>query len=178
MTGFDEEARGHRIAHMWAEQIRQARHGVGPDREEAQRIIDDCFRDRPCRDCGAEIGSPHDHGCDVERCQYTGMQWIGCGGMTEFKECDCEAVLGSAGKELNYAEDHVCGQVPHDCGSEIWDGIWPGYEAAVEFGWYSLFVPALGWARCGPEWPGASPDLNRIHSECIWDREGARWVKW
>jgi hypothetical protein len=157
------EPRGVRIARMWADQLRHARHGVGPDNDEARKILDHCYRNRPCNDCGAPIGSPHEHGCDVERCQYTGIQWIQCGGYDGWWTCDCDDI-------------HACGRAPHDCGSEIWDGVWPGIEEAVEFGWYSMFAPP--WVRVGVEWPGATPDLNRINGvECRWDRDAKRWVK-
>lgn len=105
----------------------------------------------PCGDCAAAVGEPHDHGCDVERCQFTGRQWIAC-----------------------QQEDH------DDCGTSIWTGIWPGVPECQEFGWYSYFVPngRPSWVRCGPDDPGASEDLNRLASEqeCKWDREQHRWV--
>ena len=74
--------RGVRVAEAWLDQIRAAA-GAEPDPDTAARIRADCFRNHACRDCGAELGQPHDHGCDVERCMYTGLQWIACGGYTD-----------------------------------------------------------------------------------------------
>lgn len=170
MTDTTILPRGLRIAAAWLDQIRTAT-GIEPDQATVERIRADCFRDRRCRDCAALIGRPHEHGCDVENCQWTGIQWIQCGGYTDNPLCRCA-------DDENYDEDgytiHTCGQSPHDCGSQIWDGVWPGYAECVEYGWYSYFAPP--WRQCGPEHPQAGPDLNRLRFDCDWDRERRRWV--
>lgn len=174
MSTTDTLPRGLRIADLWLDQIRAAT-GTEPDSATIERIIADCFRNRPCRDCAAKIGEPHHHGCDVERCQCTGDQWIGCGGYTDEHGspfCDCA-------DDENYDADgytiHTCGQDPHDCGSEVWDGVWPGYEETIGFGWFTWFAPP--WRDCGPEHPQAVPNLTRLHLECDWNRGKRRWVR-
>jgi hypothetical protein len=59
---------------------------------------------RVCGDCDAKPGSPHESGCDVERCSVCGCQWIGCG---------CEG---------------------HDPLFARWTGLWPGSAEANEMG--------------------------------------------
>jgi hypothetical protein len=107
-----------------------------------------------CGDCGVQPGQPHDDGCDVARCLATGGQRLSCGG------CD---------NEPPYAG--------HDCGADVWTGLWPGAAECVEYGRYSYFVPNQGWLPCGPDHPGARPDLNRLVVCCDWDREARRWVR-
>lgn len=149
-----------------------------------------------CRDCGAQVGQPHDHGCDVERCQYTGMQWIACGGTSDFG-CCCE---DDNGYDADGYTVHTCGQVPHDCGSEVWTGVWPGYVEAIEYGWFVYWVPMpehvreafefglalglkarkdmpYGWVACGPEHSDAVPDVTRLIQLCDWDHKQRRWVR-
>lgn len=139
-----------------------------------------------CRDCGAQVGRPHDHGCCVERCQFTGLQWIDCGGTSDFR-CCCD---DDNGYNADGDTIHTCGQVPHDCGSEVWTGVWPGYAEAIEYGWFCWFGPSpelrIGpftvpagrtWLECGPEHPEAVPDLTRVIQLCNWDREQRRWVR-
>jgi len=67
-----------------------------------------------------------------------------------------------------------CGET-HNHGADIWDGVWPGTSAAVEYGWYSYF--ANGWHRCGPGHPQATPDLNRVPLECDWDPWRKAWAE-
>jgi hypothetical protein len=183
MTDTATIPRGLQITAAWLDQIHAAT-GRQPDPATAARVQADCFRDRPCRDCATPIGQTHSHGCDVENCQHTGIQWIQCGGQSDWRPCDCE---DDNGYDPDGYTIHTCGQAPHDCGSEVWDGVWPGYAECVEYGWYGHFElldhPQFGliesgsWSQCGPEHPLAHPDLNRLHAECDWDRESARWVK-
>ena len=100
-----------------------------------------------CHDCGVKVGSLHVRGCDVEHCPYCGGQVIGCGCV-----------------------------VPDD-DRMPWSGEWPGTEVCAEFGWYARLVRGRGWVPCGPEEEGAAPDLNRLYSEAVWDRETKRSVK-
>ena len=109
---------------------------------------------RPCHDCGVEPGQPHVHGCDVARCLNCGSQAI---------SCDCpEDVLGD----------------------DVWTGEFPGVEDCRRLGFWCYWdddAPAgRKWVRCGPEHPGAGPDLNRLlvseaRGEARWDRGTQRW---
>ncbi len=185
MTDTIVPPRGMRVAEAWLQQIRDT--GAEPDPAAVNRITRHCFRNRPCNDCGAGFGEPHDHGCDVETCQWTGMQRIACGGQSDWSTCDCE---DDNGYDSNGYTTHTCGQTPHDCGSETWDGVWPASAEAIDYGWFCWFAPSaarrLGpftipagksWLRCGPEHPEAVPDLTRVHTECAWDRDLRSWVK-
>lgn len=176
MTVTDTLPRGLRIADQWLAQIKAATERE-PDTATIERIGALCYRNRPCNDCGAALGQPHDHGCDVERCQYTGSQRIGCGGYTDehgraLCECDDLEQYDADGYTV-----HTCGQSPHDCGSQVWDGVWAGYEECVEYGWFTWFEPYVAWHKCGPEHPQAAPDLTRLHQLCDWDQQARRWVQ-
>jgi hypothetical protein len=111
---------------------------------------------RSCQDCGANPGESHGDGCDTALCLHTGRQRLSCDVGT--------AVFG-------WPETH-----PHDdCGSQVWSGAWPGEAECEVFGWHSYFVPHKGWLRCGPDYPEAGPDLNRLVTEAEWNREARRW---
>jgi hypothetical protein len=57
-----------------------------------------------------------------------------------------------------------------------WTGTFPGVAECLEFGWYAKRAP-IGWQSCSADDPAAIPDLNRLYTEAIWDREHKRWVK-
>lgn len=59
-----------------------------------------------CNDCGVEVGTPHEDGCDVARCTECGHQRISC--------------------------DHDDSDVGW---GQIWTGIWPGEKECMEWGW-------------------------------------------
>lgn len=112
---------------------------------------------KPCGGCGVQPGERHD-GCDVARCAATGEQWIQCGG------------------ELHEFKGNQYGEHEGTCQPDIWTGQWPGEAEAIEFGWYSYFD--RGWHQCGPDHPGATPDLNRINAAyCTWSAPQQRWLK-
>jgi hypothetical protein len=108
-------------------------------------------QDTPCPDCGAAPGGLHAPGCDVEQCPYCGGQLISCG---------CGPSEGGVP-----ADDRL-----------PWAGEWPGQRECRELGWYARRAP-VGWAPCPADAPGAIPDLNRLHTEAVWDREGKRFVR-
>lgn len=163
-----ELPRSLRVATAWLEQIRAAT-GAEPDQATVDRVTSDCHWDRPCGDCAAEIGQPHTDGCDVARCMWTGEQRIQCDGLDG--HCNCE---DDNGYDPDGYTIHTCGQVPHGCGSQIWDGMWPGTDVGVEHGLYSYFDG--GWHECGPEHPQASPDLSCWRQLADWDRGRGQWT--
>lgn len=129
---------------------------------------------RTCGDCGVQPGQAHIAGCDVARCMWTGLQAIQC---DKGLAAACCKVLRSA--EHDDLADELAAYLSlddpeHDCGEDIWSGVWPGREDAAALGWYSYFGPP--WIRCGPDHPQATPDLNRLVEEGRWDRENKRWV--
>jgi hypothetical protein len=96
----------------------------------------------------------HQDGCDVARCLRSGGQRVLCPAQgTDF----------------------------HDCGREVWTGWWPGEWECREWGWFSRWVPPEEyqvhgrWERCGADHPGASEDLNRLHTHAHWDPVAGRW---
>lgn len=63
----------------------------------------------------------------------------------------------------------------HDCGRDTWDGYWPGDLDAIALGYFSKWVEGHGWVSATIDDPGASPDINRLHKTCRWNREQQRW---
>ena len=55
-----------------------------------------------------------------------------------------------------------------------WTGLWPGEAECREFGW---FISAVGNQPCGPDDPGAMPDIGRFFEEARWDRRLGRFVR-
>jgi len=114
-----------------------------------------------CPGCGAGVGQLHDAGCEVEPCPYCGRQVV---------SCSCPA----SSRDVMPMDDRL-----------PWDGYWPGAKECVAFGWFVRRVPpppgskaVIAWVRCGPDEPGASPDLNRLRAgdEARWSRCRKRWV--
>lgn len=130
---------------------------------------------RPCGDCAVEPGQPHQPGCDVARCMWTGLQDIGCGnGLTA--AC-CRALRSSGNDELADAlADYLSLDDPdHDCGTDIWTGEYPGLDDARRLNLWCYWGPT--WVVCDANHPDADPDLNRLVSTCRWDRATWRWEK-
>jgi hypothetical protein len=102
-----------------------------------------------CPDCGEVIGEQHWPDCDVARCLATGGQRLLCDG---------------AG---------------HDCGRDVWTGLWPGDAECQEFGWWvqDRCSEGLGWVPCAPDAFGATEDLNRLRRDARWSPERGRWVR-
>lgn len=122
---------------------------------------------RHCPDCGVAPGDAHTDHCDVARCLATGRQRLQC-------ELDLSVL-----EELFRAP--VQKPAEHDCGQELWTGVWPGVAECEEFGWFSYFrEPAPGerygeWIRCGVDNPRAGADLNRLAIEGVWDTVAHRF---
>lgn len=129
-----------------------------------------------CPDCGVSPGEPHEDGCDVARCLFTGRQRL---------MCDGNEGLPHVMQDVPHIDQPIPGgYVPVDCGRDIWTGLWPGEAECREYGWYAWFrAPGPGegaygiWERCGPDHPEAGPDLNRLILACTWDRAARRWVR-
>jgi hypothetical protein len=120
---------------------------------------------RPCHDCRAQPGQPHEDGCDTAVCLRTGMQRLQCG---------LRPVMALG----EFVDLEVCDPHPgEDCGKDIWTGQWPGEADAIRMGWWSYFVPYgnPSWVQCGPDHPDATPDLNRLAIDGKWNRELLRW---
>lgn len=127
-----------------------------------------------CGDCRVRPGEPHQDGCDVARCMWTGTQRLQCVGGLAAECCRVLRDAGHGGLADELAHYLDLDDPAHNCGEDIWTGVWPGKEDAAALGWYSYFGPP--WTRCSPDHPLASPDLNRLATEARWDREAKRWV--
>lgn len=57
-----------------------------------------------------------------------------------------------------------------------WTGVWPGTEECNLYGWYAKLVPGQGWVPCTPYEEGATHDLNRLMTQCRWNRKLRKWV--
>lgn len=125
--------------------------------------------ERPCNDCGAEVGAEHEDGCDVARCLAYGTQRALCGDGAKL------VVVGIhpwGSPIVDYVTDG------HDCGRDVWSGRWPGEAECEEFGWWAVFVPNgdPSWKPVPAGTPDAVPDLNRLQIEARWDAERRRWA--
>lgn len=136
---------------------------------------------RSCGDCGAKPGEPHDDGCDVARCLWTGGQRLQCVGTLAAEAC--RTLIGAGRTDL--AEDlaHYLSldDLNHDCGQEVWTGEWPGSADAAELGFFCIWGMVAsgrpGWTVVDRDTPGAMPDLNRLcPPHARWDREQRKWV--
>lgn len=103
-------------------------------------------KDSTCPDCGVLAGNAHLYGCDVERCPMCGQQLISCG--CEFDELS----------------------------PILWSGIWPGVDECQEFNWYAKFIQGSGWVRCDATDKEASPDINRLDIDAVWNIEKGRFI--
>jgi hypothetical protein len=119
-----------------------------------------------CHDCGAEPGECHKTNCDTERCPACGGQALQC--------------LRPADDGKGMVCDNLRVWVDD---SELlpWDGEWPGKKECREYGfWCKWKDRARGmagtWVRCDKDDPEASEDLNRLVTECVWDRARRKFV--
>lgn len=100
-----------------------------------------------CPDCGAEVGQPHKGGCDIERCPECGGQRLSCGCITDLPDLP-------------------------------WTGTFPGKAEAAELGFWCKWggLPD-GWVQCDSTDLMAIPDLNRLYTECKWNKETRKLEK-
>lgn len=124
---------------------------------------------RDCPDCGVAPNEAHTDHCDVARCLASGGQRLQC----ELGDETLELLFGAAPA-----------RTPHECGQDVWTGVWPGVAECIELGWYTYFrAPAPGeqygeWVRCAADDPRAGADLNRLNGpETVWDAIAHRFVK-
>lgn len=90
---------------------------------------------------GMELGDCPDCGAGVDEQHRPG--------------CDVERCSACQGQRLG------CECPDHDPEASAWRGVWPGVMEAAARGWYSHMTTS-GWRPCGPDEPGAMPDLNRL----------------
>lgn len=121
---------------------------------------------RDCGDCGVHAGDPHRSGCDLARCMAYGSQRLQC---QPGARMVVRGYLPNGGVDVDWVVDG------HDCGEDIWTGLWPGKAECREYGWWAVFDPP--WRRVPAGTPGAVEDLNRLVVEARWDRETQRWVR-
>lgn len=114
-----------------------------------------------CPDCQVGIGEQHSDGCDVARCLAYGGQRLMC---SPGARPVVRLVAGLP--DLDWEVDG------HDCGRDVWSGMWPGEQECREFGWFAVGPP---WVSCVAGMPGAVPDLNRLHRDAQWDPQAMRW---
>lgn len=96
---------------------------------------------------------------------------------------DCGAVVGEAHSDgcdvarcLATGLQRIACEHPHDCGEDVWTGVWPGTEDAERLGWFSYWNDSMcRWVRCGADHPGAGPDLNALAVNARWNPALQRW---
>lgn len=116
-----------------------------------------------CPDCGAKPGEKHKPGCDVERCPACGYQATQC--LSDLGKLMCSNTNTEVG------EDEL---IP-------WSGEWPGKDECREYGfwcrWDSRSRGMVGtWVDCNKDHPDAREDLNRLNTDCEWDRKQRKFV--
>jgi hypothetical protein len=102
-----------------------------------------------CPDCNVANGEKHDFGCDIERCAICGGQLL---------TCKCVGV--------DYVERMV------------WSGVSPGHVDCQRLGLWCYTDksgygnPAMNYGHipCDKDHPKAREDLNRLYTDCRWDR--------
>jgi hypothetical protein len=131
-----------------------------------------------CHDCGADKGQPHEAGCDVARCLWTGGQRIQCSGNLIAESVRALATDGHDELAADLAHHMGLDDLDHDCGQELWTGEWPGDEDCRRLDFWCFWGPDYGrrgWVRCSSDHPGAREDLNRLAIECEWNRAAQQW---
>ncbi len=132
-----------------------------PDRPKlaSAEIIDQC------PDCKVLIGEQHTADCLVAVCVTTGHQ--------RALHADLPDLPVPAGLPADLDI--------HTCGFDIWTGRIPGVVEAVAHGLWARPATAdesaltEGWVPCGPDEPGAVPDLDRLARTGQWNPIRKRW---
>lgn len=124
--------------------------------------------------CGAEIGELHEWGCDVERCARCGGQLICCGCVYELNrmnrgtlEEDHPEIYNNGPTEEMYVAydaeiERLGGRIPRG-------PYYPGTEDAVRLGYWCYERAGRGFIQCDESHPEASPDLNRLYANTVWN---------
>lgn len=135
--------------------------------------------DSECPDCGAEIGSRHRPGCDIERCPRCGRQAISCACIYEVCGLDQNTLETDAPEIFHHGPTpEMTATWEREWGARAipWSGLWPGIKECQEYGLYAKLVPGRGWVPCAPSDPEASEDLNTLVTRGKWDVDTQRWV--
>lgn len=95
-----------------------------------------------CPDCEAPAGDRHGHDCTVARCLATGGQRATC-------PCHPTTMPDDRVESGEQPDEHPT----HDCGTDVWTGIWPGVTEARQYG----------------------ISLATLHQTGVWDPVTTRW---
>ena len=80
---------------------------------------------------------------------------------------------------LNEEQDAAWDAILKAEGVMPWTGVWPGTAECQEFNFYCYWGPPLGdhgWVPCEVDHPDARTDLNRMLTECVWDRANKKFI--
>lgn len=141
---------------------------------------------KTCGDCGVFPGELHQSGCDIEQCPRCGFQAISCNCIYEIFQIDPATMEEKHPNLYEHGPTEAmvkAWDVEWDHRRLRWTGEFPGAAECREFGWYSKFIltpegPYMGrWEECGPDYPQASENINRLYAEASWDADKQRWVK-
>lgn len=88
-------------------------------REGVQLVTTTDHGPRPCGNCGAKVGRPHDRTCSFAKCLVTGQQRLLCSYFGGSPTAGVEAVISGAQGEF---EHYFKTETGHDCGQDIWAG--------------------------------------------------------
>jgi hypothetical protein len=77
--------------------------------------------------------------------------------------CDVARCWVTGRQRLSCSRAHEAGDL--DCGQDRWSGRWPGEAECEQYGW---LIDPEGLRLA---------DLNRLVTECDWDRAARRWVR-
>lgn len=134
--------------------------------------------DVSCPDCAVKAGTPHENGCDVARCLWSGEQLLQCEGTfaPTVRQLRADGHTEMADGLAHYLS---IDDEDHDCGSDVWTGEWPGSSNAARLGKFVYWGPDFGekgWQRCDGFHLAAHPDLNFLNGmNCNWNQTTHEW---